>query len=351
MTSRSISLFSVLFCFTALVLAQEAANQLRISNDKVSNIIAEVHAKPDDSKTRDNAVEMGFDLLAAGRFQEGLTVFTAITYARPSEYRALYGSALASFNLGEMASAEAYVRSTIETLQTVVNVAPQSKYGKADALVLLGVILAVKGDSGAALSAVTEAARIAPKSFDAQFALGRALYGTGDPKKAALAFEEAIALRPSDIQSRFFLATALEAVGEYESARKAYSDLIAIQPDKAEGHLGLGVLLVKLGGDKKEQGIEELRKAISLNGNLYEARVTLGREQVKLGRFDEALENLARAAELAPNNPEPHYQLAIAYRRLGKKVEAERESAKVKEINSRRRGVGDSSTTNIKSPH
>jgi tetratricopeptide (TPR) repeat protein len=349
MTSRSILLLPALF-LAASVVAQEPADPVKTSSDRVANTLAGMRAKPVDSKTINDAVETGFDLIAAGRFQEGLTVFTSITDAKPSEYRALYGSALAAFNLGQMAFAEERVKAGIATFRTVGNLAAQSKYGKADALVLLGVILAVKGDSGAALSAVTEAAKIAPRSFDAQFALGRALYGTGDPMSAALAFEKAIVLQPADVRSRFFLATALEAVGEYDRARKAYSDLIAVQPDKPEGHLGLGVLLIKLGGDKTEQGIGELEKAISLNGNLYEARVTLGREQVKLGRYDEALAHLARAAELAPNNPEPHYQMAIAYRRLGKRAEAERETAKVKEINSRRRIVEDSPATNNKWP-
>lgn len=349
MTTRSILLLPALF-LAASVLAQEPTDAVKTSSDRVANTLAGMRAKPVDSKTINDAVETGFDLIAAGRFQEGLTVFTSITDARPSEYRALYGSALAAFNLGQRAFAEERVRAAIEIFRTAGNLAEQSKYGKADALVLLGVILAVKGDSGGALSAVTEAARIAPRSFDAQFALGRALYGAGDPQRAALAFEKAIALQPSDVESRFFLATALEAVGKYDSARKAYTDLIAIQPNKVEGYLGLGVLLIKLGGDKTEQGIEELRRAISINGNLYEARITLGREEVKRGRFDEALAHLARAAELAPNNPEPHYQMAIAYRRLGKEAEAERETAKVKKINSGRRGVKSSPATNNKPP-
>jgi Flp pilus assembly protein TadD len=71
---------------------------------------------------------------------------------------------------------------------------------------------------------------------------------------------------------------------------------------------------------------------------------------VKVGRFSEAVENLRRASELAPNNPEPQYQLAIAYRRLGKKAEADQASARVKEINSRRRGTDRTNLTDNKPP-
>ena len=47
---------------------------------------------------------------------------------------------------------------------------------------------------------------------------------------------------------------------------------------------------------------------------------------------------LRRAAELAPGNPEPHYQLALAYRRLGLKDKASEETAIVKRIHESRRG-------------
>jgi Flp pilus assembly protein TadD len=48
---------------------------------------------------------------------------------------------------------------------------------------------------------------------------------------------------------------------------------------------------------------------------------------------------LKRAVELSPDNPEPHYQLAIAYGRLGKRQEAEAESAVVKQIHQSRRSA------------
>jgi Flp pilus assembly protein TadD len=48
---------------------------------------------------------------------------------------------------------------------------------------------------------------------------------------------------------------------------------------------------------------------------------------------------LRRAAELAPSNPEPHYQLALAYRRMGRNEEAAAETAIVERIHQLRRGL------------
>jgi tetratricopeptide (TPR) repeat protein len=290
----------------------------------------------------------GFQLVAASRFEEAKDLFTAILEVAPRDQQASYGGALALFNLRQLPQAESLARSALESAKRERAAARPAEVGnwrsrESDSLVLLGVILAVKGDNAGALNAVRGAVALAPENFDAQFTLGRALYGAGDLANAVIAFRKAIIIRPQDLQARFFLATVLEGAGQYDQAREAYADLIRIQPRQAEGHLGLGALLLKQ-ADNAEEGISELAQAVKLKGDLYEARVALGRALIKVGRADQALEHLDRAAQLAPENPEPHYQLAIAYRRLGKTEAAERESANVKEINSLHRNVTATST-------
>jgi Flp pilus assembly protein TadD len=83
---------------------------------------------------------------------------------------------------------------------------------------------------------------------------------------------------------------------------------------------------------------------------LYEARVTLGRALVARGRAAEAVEHLRRAAALAPDNPEPHYQLSLAYRRLGRKEEAAAESVIVRRIHESRRDANANANTNPDKP-
>ena len=55
-----------------------------------------------------------------------------------------------------------------------------------------------------------------------------------------------------------------------------------------------------------------------------------------------------RAAELAPTNPEPHYQLALAYRRLGLNDKAVAETAIVKRIHETRRGEATPNSSSAK---
>jgi cytochrome c-type biogenesis protein CcmH/NrfG len=210
----------------------------------------------------------------------------------------------------------------------------------ADALVLLAVIQGARGNDIEALKSVERAVAVAPEHFDAQFTFGRALYSVGDSAAAVRAFREALKLRPDDAKTLFFLATALENAGDADGALAAYRDLARRRPLSADGHLGLGVLLIKRGGSDVAKGIDELRTAVRIDPNQYEAQVTLGRALLAQKLTAESLEHLKRAAELAPGNPEPHYQLALAYRRLGRNDEAVAETAIVKRIHATRRGDG-----------
>jgi len=323
------------------------------SGQQLESLIEQVRARPTDQAKVSAALKVGFELLVATRYRDAWAIFEAVLEVAPREERALYGGAVSLFNLREIKRAEQLARAAFETANTASlhtagkkEASVEAKRRAADALVLLGVILAVEGDAAGALKTVEQAVALAPDNFDAQFALGRARYGAGDPTGAAKSFRAAVALRPQDAKTRFFLATALEGAGETEGALAAYRELLTLQPENADGHLGLGALLIKLGGDSTLEGTKELMRAISLNGDLYEARITLGRALVRLGRAEEAVEHLERAAALAPRNPEPHYQLALAYKRLGKPALAERENEIVKQIHASRRGNNNNPETN-----
>lgn len=329
--------------------AQEAPQSTRAATAPPAHVAQVVEraraAQLDDDATRATTSAFGFELLRGSQFGEAAQLFAAILEKRPRDPLALYGVALAEFNTGRHAEAEKHARAAVEVsraeAERALNQPPamlQERISRAaDALVLLAVILAVKGDASGALATTRQAVALAPEHFDAQFALGRALYGAGDLASAYRAFRVAASLNPRDARARFFLATALERAGDAGGALGAYRELVRDQPQSAEGHLGLGALLVKLGGDHVVEGINELLRAVALGPNIYEARVTLGRALVHAGRVAEAVEHLRRAAELAPSNPEPHYQLAIAYRRLGRWAEAATELKIVKGIHDERR--------------
>jgi len=309
---------------------------------QVAQVVAQVRSVGPGDPILVQAVVVGQSLTREGRFAEAAELFGAVLEKTPHDARALYGAALAAFNLERTAEAERFARATVESLLPDLprpprNLSIEKRLQAADALVLAAVVLAVRGNEAGSLKFAEQAASIAPNHFDAQFTLGRALFGAGDYSGAAKAFRKAVSLNPDNTRALFFLATSLERTNDAEGALRLYRELIAKQPLAAEGHLGCGILLVRRGGDEAVEGLRELERAITINPNLYEARIELGRALITHGRAGESVAHLVRASELAPGNPEPHYQLALAYRRLGRKEEAAKEEEIVKTIHESRR--------------
>ena len=344
------------FAITLMVVARvdPAYGQNSVPAAQVTQIVAQVKAASPGDATLLKAVPLGQRLLIEHRYSEASELFMALLDKWPREPAVLYGAALAAFNVGRPAVAEPLARAAADIYLAGIADQANARFGAADrrlrgadALVLLAVVLGARGADTEALKYAQRAVALAPEHFDAQFTLGRALYSVGDSAAAVKAFRAALALKPDDAKSLFFLATALESAGDTDAALSAYRDLVGRQPQAPEGHLGLGVLLIKRGGPDIEKGIQELKIAVHIDPNLYEAQVTLGRALLGRKLAQESVPHLQRAAELAPRNPEPHYQLALAYRRLGLNDKAAEETAIVKRIHEMRRGDSpqNSSTT------
>jgi Flp pilus assembly protein TadD len=319
--------------------AHAQTSRSNVSAAEVRQSIATIRSTDLNDAVLSNSLSMGRGLLRDGRYAEASELFAALAEKRPFDFAVLYGQALATFNSGRAADAEPLARKALDVAAAAAREGKADKsyaQQRADALTLLAVIVSVRGDDPSALKFLQQAVKLAPDNFDAQLSLGRLLFGMGD-NSAIKAFRAARSLQPSNSQALFFLATAVERSGDIEGALSSYRELTALRPDIYEGHLGLGALLVKRGGSGIEEGLNELNRALQINPNVYEAQVAAGRALIASGRPSDALAHLQRAAELAPANPEPHYQLSLAYRRLGRNNEAAEQTAIVKRINESRR--------------
>jgi len=313
-----------------------------VTSAQVATLVRRLNGEHLDDETVQAALATGETLLKTRRYDEAVAIFNPVVARRPKDDRALYGVALALFSLRRPTEAEPLAKAAayllmLEVSARKVDLPPVQRSRAADALVLQAVIQAVRGDDSAALKSSELAVKTSPEHFDAQFTYGRALFSVGDTAQAAKVFRRAVTLKPSDTQALFFLGTTLEKIGDVEGALKTYRQIIANSPQAAEGHLGIGTLLVRRRGPDGAEGVRELERALAIDGNLYEARVALGRALLARGRLAESVEHLVRAAELAPGNPEPHYQLSLAYRRLGLTEKAEQETAAVRRIHEARR--------------
>ena len=266
--------------------------------------------------------DLGLAYMKLNRWPDAEESFGELARRQEGSVEGAYFHALALYNTGKAAAAEAEVRRALRL-----------DAGATEAHILLGIILASRGNANVeATEALSQAIALDPNSFDASFYLGRVQYATKDFAGAAKSLRNAVRLDPRHAEARFFLGTVLEAGGESEAALDQYDLLARSNPQSAMGQLGLGALLLKQG--KRDEAIAVLQRAIELDPKNFEAHWALGRALLLSQRFTEAVENLKSAVLLAPYRSDAHYQLGLALQRLGRAEDAAREFAIVDQLNT-----------------
>ena len=114
---------------------------------------------------------------------------------------------------------------------------------------------------------------------------------------------------------------------EIETALQLYEE--ALKKDSAFALAYAGIADASLGmyGNKKERfwankALAAAKQAQQINDSLPEVHLAMGSVYLGTGRFVEAVEEMKRAVELAPNSDEGYRRLATAYLRSGQKNEA-----------------------------
>ena len=197
----------------------------------------------------------------------------------------------------------------------------------AEAAYNLGLALKQQDDFAGAETELRKAARLDPTLPEAPFTLGVVLWQTGRPDEALEQFRETLA-RKADYADAFYM------IGTISSSRarspkpscssKKQSSIVRCPPRPT---CSLGQALSQLGD--KEAGATELarsRPPQSQNGRRAgidvrgQRRRAEGQEPATIAA---AIEQFREAIRLADDNPQAHYQLALALRHTGARAEAQ----------------------------
>lgn len=181
---------------------------------------------------------------------------------------------------------------------------------------------------------------------------------------------------PASYQVRLLNAEALETQGKWDEAAAEYRQVLKMNPNLPGIHYRLGRLLLSLPdpspdvtGEARREFEEELKtdptnagaayvlgelarrdhqwaeaigyfsRAVALDPLFADAFIGLGRSLIANRQFPEAVAPLERAVTLQPDNPAGHYHLGIAYNRVGRKQDADREAALFREAADRARQI------------
>ncbi len=198
-----------------------------------------------------------------------------------------------------------------ETLQRALALAPNSEEVlAAQAKVALAVqtpVVAIRG-----LEALT---RMHPEVAEHAYLLGVARLQVAEMAGAIDALQRSLELAPGRPLPLLALGKTLTAQKRYEEAKDALRQGLRLDPESAEA---LAVLA------EAEQGLGELEiaeehaaQALARDDDHAGALMTLGLIRMAQAKYEEARDALLQAVASGPRLAKAHYQLSLAFARLG----------------------------------
>lgn len=144
-----------------------------------------------------------------------------------------------------------------------------------------------------------------------------------DAEKPAQAVEQASAERPESMARVMYYVREGDAKmseGLLEEAARAYADALALYPELTYASEQMGRLNLMLG--KYDDAIKNLTAALAASEDVGETLNDLGIAYLYAGRAGEALETFEAAMQAAPEQVDAVFNIGLALRQLGQLAEA-----------------------------
>lgn len=143
----------------------------------------------------------------------------------------------------------------------------------AQALHLLGHVLALQGRAEEAVETLARAAALAPGDPELRFNLAQALGASGRPREAEEELRAALRLRPRFGAAQLALGDLLALADRVDEAEECYRAALELEPERAEAHYNYGNLLHRTG--RIGEAIERYRRALELKPDFARAHSNL----------------------------------------------------------------------------
>ncbi len=207
------------------------------------------------------------------------------------------------------------------------------------------------GDEAAALETVRRALEDAPNSEEVVSVYARLSLATGAPAQALRALEALVRMHPEVAEHRYLLGVALMQLADLQRAREVLEEAIRLDPGQPMAHVARGLLMNEL--DRYAEARESLEAALRLAPDDLDALAALAEAEEGLGdlaaaerharrvlarapghptahlalglvrmeerRYAEARDALLASLAAEPDSAKAHYQLSLAYARLGER--------------------------------
>ncbi len=178
--------------------------------------------------------------------------------------------------------------------------------------------------------------------------LGMAFFINKDMEHALVMFDKAIAHSESGGAAivradavYFQRSYVLYTMGRLDESVADLRRVLTLKPDSYEAHYNLAIALAEVCTPARQldAAIAEAEAAVRLQPDVADAHMLLGDLYRQRGAYEDALAQFQRAAELAPDRPEPYELLSSVQSALG--LTADAEKSRRTALALRQKAVGD----------
>ncbi|MSQ72193.1 MAG: tetratricopeptide repeat protein [Betaproteobacteria bacterium] len=189
-----------------------------------------------------------------------------------------------------------------------------------DALHLLGVVDALRGNPESAVGLIRRAIELDAGVPEAHSNLGNALGELGRHEEALQCHERALQLNPGSAEGSNSRGTALQALGRDAEALASFDRALQLNPDHVDALCNRGKTLHIL--ERNEEALASYQRALQLQPRHAQALFGRGNVQGSLVRHEEALASYELALASAPDFAQALNNRAVVLLVLGRREEA-----------------------------
>lgn len=253
-------------------------------------------------------------LIGAEQYQDALPKIEAFIAVHPESSRAQYQLGYVQFRLHQ-------IMPSIRALSKALSLDPK----RADAHRVLGYDLDILGRLDLAVIEFERARDLQPDLAENHYALGRVYYEQGSYEKSVAELEEALRIGPSSVKAEQSLGLAYEALNDLSRAQE---HLLKAMKDNEQAPHPSEWPLINYAAFQNRRGdyrsaLRFAQRALTITARSEAAHFQAAKAYQGLEQWDRCIQELRAGIELDPSSPEFFYMLAMAYRRLGDKEQAQ----------------------------
>lgn len=157
----------------------------------------------------------------------------------------------------------------------------------------------------------------------ALYGLGRAQIGMTKFQDAEETFARYLKMRPDDASGHYAMGLVLRALEQGPAARREFETSLQLQPRQTESYDGLGLL--DLDENNLADASRDFHEALKSDSRNAGALIGLGRVAFQQKQYQSAADYLKQAVASDPSAREAHYYLGMAYGRMGRAEDSQKE--------------------------